>query len=128
MLVGMGAAVMNGWQSLQRYNDDRDRLLQMRFTYECAALQTEEILRPYANEFGNINVRYLCFTQDDFYVAPYELEAVRKGEMKFESAWKPFYPGQIVASGLFWAVGSVLFAIGGLSMVALARWVWGRSS
>jgi hypothetical protein len=126
VLVGLAAAGWHAWTVWQRYNDDVDFWIREKLTYECAARLTEEQLRPYMNEFGNVNVKALCFTDRDFFVAPYELEAVRAGTMKFETSWRPTdWPGAAI-TGIIWAVGTILATVAALSAVAAVKWVWGN--
>jgi hypothetical protein len=112
-----------GWGQL---NDaDRDKTLQMRLTYECVARHSDEELGKRLNEYGNINVRDICFTDADFWVAPYEVADVRKGTMKFETSLKPFDGASTLVAGLMWAIGTLLVGAACIGAVALARWVWG---
>lgn len=126
--IGLLAAGWHAWGVFDRYSDDLDRSIKSELTYKCAARLREDMLKPYMNEYGNINVRKLCLTEDDFFVAPYELEAVRDGTMKFEPTWQPFdWPGTVIV-GLIWAIGTILATIGALGAVAVTRWVRGKPS
>lgn len=126
VVVGFIAAGWYAWTVWELYSDDLDRSIKSELTYECAARMGEDELAPYTNEFGNINVKTLCVTQDDFFVSPDELEAVRNGTMEFGPIWEPFdWPGTAI-TGVFWAVLTMLATVAGLGVVSMARWVWGR--
>ncbi|WP_457300186.1 hypothetical protein [Phyllobacterium sp. P5_D12] len=126
VVVGLLAAGWHAWGVWDRFGDDRQTSIQRELTYECAARLPEDALKQHVNEFGNINVKTLCFTEDDFFVAPFELEMVRNGTLKFETPGKPFDWAGTVIVGLLWAVSTVLFTIAVLSVVSMVRWVWGE--
>lgn len=126
LLVGLTAAGWHVWSVWKRYSDDQEQWFKSQLTYECAARLTEDQLRPYMNEFGNINVKTLCFTDGDFFVAPYELEAVRAGTMKFETSWRPTDWDGAAITGIIWAVGTLLATLSVLCALGIARWVWGK--
>ena len=87
---------------------------------------TDAQLKPYINELGNINLKSLCLTGEDFFVAPYELDEVRNGTMKFKPIWEPYeWPGTAIV-GLLWMIGTILATTAALAAVGLVRWVWGR--
>lgn len=126
LVIGVIAAGWHSWTVLDRYLDDQNALAKSELTYRCAARLSEDVLASRMNEFGNINVRDVCFTDRDFYVAKYELEAVRAGTMKFETAWKPVdWQGALIV-GAIWAMSAVLLTLGLLGAIFVGRWVWGR--
>ncbi|MEK1853511.1 MAG: hypothetical protein AAAC48_17005, partial [Phyllobacterium sp.] len=81
VIIGLVAAAWHAWGVWKRFSDDSQTSIKRELTYECAARLPEDALNQHVNEFGNINVKTLCFTEGDFFVAPYELEAVRNGTM-----------------------------------------------
>lgn len=126
VVVGLAGGGWHAWSVWERYQEDLTRSINSELTYRCAARLSEEQLRPHMNAVGNINVRTLCLTRDDFYVSLPELEEVRKDTMKFEPIWKPFdWPGTAIV-GAMWTVGTILATIALLGVAATFRWVWGR--
>src|SRR5262249_18365402 len=126
-ILGLVAAGFHAWSVWKRYNDDREAWFKRKLTYECAARLSDNELKPFMNEYGNINVRRLCITNDDFFVSLDELDAVRTGTMKFETGWEPFDWLGTIIMGLLWAIATVLLTVGVLIIVNLGRWVWGKA-
>lgn len=125
IVVGFAGAAWHTWVVWERYNVALSSSIKMEATYRCAARLSEETLKRYTNEMGNINVRRPCLTEADFYVAPYELEAVREGTMEFRSYHEPFdWPGAAIV-GVLWAMATIFITFAVLSAIELARWVWG---
>ncbi len=126
IVVGFAAAALNAWTVWDRYRVAYDRSIKSELTYQCAARLSEQTLKPYMNEMGNINVRKLCLTDDDFYVSPHELQAVRDGTMEFKPYESPFdWPGSAIV-GVLWALATILGTVAILGTIALGKWVWGR--
>jgi len=108
VVVGLAGAALHAWTVWDRFRDAYDRSIKNEVTYRCAARLDEATLKPYMNEMGNINVKKVCLTTEDFYVAPYELQAVREGKMDFKPYDQPFdWPGTAIA-GVLWAWGQSL--------------------
>lgn len=126
LLVGFVGAAWHARTVWDRYRDDVDRSIKSEVTYRCAAGLSDDQLRPHMNEFGNINVKTLCITVDDFFVSLDELEQVRDGTLKFEPYWQPFdWPGTVIV-GLLWSLATILATIAVLGVAGMARWVWGQ--
>lgn len=125
LVAGIGSAAWHSWTVFSRYDDDRRNWAQEQLTYECAARFSDGELNKHMNEMGNINVKGLCLTDRDFWVAPYEIVDVRKGTMKFETSWEPFDGLGTLFAAIFGAVSTILVTVAILCAISLVRWVWG---
>lgn len=126
--VGLIAAGWHAWTVFERYSNDRDHWIRIELTYHCAAASSDDVLKAHMNEYGNYNVKSICLTDDDFIVAPYEIEAVRQGTMKFKTSFEPFdWLGTAIA-GLLWGLGTIFVTVAAFCVRAVAQWVWGKAS
>lgn len=125
VLVGVAAAGWHAWGVYSRYLDDLTRTAEMQLGYECAARESDEFLRARTNEFGNINIKDICFTGRDFWVSPREISDVRSGSMKFEPSFRPFDLPNSLVVGTLWGLATVLATLACLGTIRLTRWVWG---
>lgn len=128
LLVGLLAAAWDAWGWFDLYQQEQKRWFKTELMYKCAAALSPEILAPHITEFGTINVRSFCFTDDDAFVSLKELDEVRAGTMKFETSWKPFYWQNTAVVGLLWAFGTLFATLLALTAIAATRWVWGKSA
>ena len=126
LLVGLLAGGKQAWDDFSIYQEDLRRNVNTQLTYECAAHFADDILRQNRNEFGNVNVRKLGCTADDFYVSLKEIADVRSGAMKFAPYWKPFYPLSVLIASILGVLATLLLTTVAVVLLKGLQWAWGR--
>ncbi|MBB5539535.1 hypothetical protein [Rhizobium giardinii] len=91
--------------------------------YECAARIDNTALMKHANEYGNINVRGLFCSDQDFLVSMAELADVRSGTMSFETIYHPYDSLGTLMAFFVATAGTLLLAGVCFGALLITRWI-----
>jgi hypothetical protein len=128
LIVGIVSAAWHSWAVFSHYAADRDKGLEMRFVYGCAARVSDDDLNKHVNSFGNVNAKDIFCNDRDFWISPEEIAEVRNGTAEFETSYPAFDGVGAAWAALIGVVGTILATLVAFSILKMVRWVWGSAT